>query len=66
MDLGAITANVFPSPLILFTRVLEEIVSSETSVLTRATQSHITEDGIVHSHRRKNPKSYIALTGWTL
>jgi hypothetical protein len=24
------------------------------------------EDGILHSHRRENIKSYIALTGWTL
>jgi hypothetical protein len=27
---------------------------------------NITEDGILHSHRRENLKSYIALTGWTL
>jgi hypothetical protein len=27
---------------------------------------YITEDGIVHSHRRENLKSYIALTDWTL
>jgi hypothetical protein len=26
----------------------------------------IPEDGILHSHRRENLKSYIALTGWTL
>jgi hypothetical protein len=40
--------------------------SSETSVLTRATRSNIPDDGILHSHRRENLKSYIALTGWTL
>jgi hypothetical protein len=34
--------------------------------LTRATLRHILEDGFLHSHRRKNLKSYIALTGWTL
>jgi hypothetical protein len=28
--------------------------------------SYIPEDAILHSHRRGNPKSYIALTGWTL
>jgi hypothetical protein len=27
---------------------------------------YITEDGTLHSHRRENLKSYIALTGWTL
>jgi hypothetical protein len=27
---------------------------------------YIPEDGILHSHRRVNLKSYIALTGWTL
>jgi hypothetical protein len=27
---------------------------------------YIPEDGILHSHRRKNLISYIALTGWTL
>jgi hypothetical protein len=32
--------------------------SSETSVLTRATQHNNPEDTIVHSHRRENLKSY--------
>jgi hypothetical protein len=27
---------------------------------------YIPEDGILHSHRRENLKSYKALTGWTL
>jgi hypothetical protein len=27
---------------------------------------YIPEDGILHSYRRENPKSYIAFTGWTL
>jgi hypothetical protein len=27
---------------------------------------YIPEDGILLSHRRKNNKSYIALTGWDL
>jgi hypothetical protein len=39
---------------------------SETSVLTRATQRYIPEDGILHSHRRESLKSYTALTGWAL
>jgi hypothetical protein len=37
-----------------------------TSLATRATQRNIREDGILYSHHRENPKSYIALTGWTL
>jgi hypothetical protein len=32
--------------------------SSETSVLTRATRRNNPEDTILHSHRRKNLKSY--------
>jgi hypothetical protein len=28
--------------------------------------SYILEEGILHSHRRENLKSYIALTGWAL
>jgi hypothetical protein len=27
---------------------------------------YIPEDGILHSYRRENLKSYIALTGWAL
>jgi hypothetical protein len=30
------------------------------------TRRHIPEDGILHSDRRENIKSYIALTDWTL
>jgi hypothetical protein len=52
--------------MILFTLMMEGIRSSETSVLTRATRRYIPEDGILHSHRRLNLKSYIAITGWAL
>jgi hypothetical protein len=40
--------------------MMEALLSSET--LTRATQRNIPEDGVLHSHRRGNLKSYIALT----
>jgi hypothetical protein len=59
-------AIVVPSSPILVTPMMEELSSSETLVLTRATRRNIPEDGILHSHRRENLKSYIALSGWTL
>jgi hypothetical protein len=37
---------------------MEAIRSSEMSVYTRSTQRHIPEDGILHSHRCENLKSY--------
>jgi hypothetical protein len=44
-----VTANVVPSSLILFTLMLEAIHPSESSVITRATQHNITEDGILYT-----------------
>jgi hypothetical protein len=44
----------------------EALSSFETSVLTRATLCNIPDDDILHSHRRENLKSCIALTGWTV
>jgi hypothetical protein len=61
-----VTAHVVPSSPILATLMMEALGSSETSVLTRATRRNIPDDGILHSHRRENLKSYVALTGWTL
>jgi hypothetical protein len=61
-----VTANPLHSSLILSTLMMEAIGSSETSDLTTAIWRLIPEDGNLHSHRRENLKSYIALTGWAL
>jgi hypothetical protein len=58
-------AKFIPNSLILFT-LMKQAMFSETSVLTRATRHHVLEDGILHSHRRENLKSYIELSGWAL
>jgi hypothetical protein len=57
-----VTADV-PSSLILSILMIEVLPSFETSILTRATQHHIPEAGILRSHRLENSKSYAGLTG---
>jgi hypothetical protein len=45
-----IISNIVPSSLILSTLMLEEICSTKTLVLTRATWCHIPEDCILQSN----------------
>jgi hypothetical protein len=52
--------------VIIFILMMEAIRYSETSVLTSSILRYIPEDGILHSHRRENLQSYIALTGWAV
>jgi hypothetical protein len=57
-----VTANVSHSP-ILFSLKMEALLSSEASVITKATGRNIPEYGILLSHRGEDMKFYLALTG---
>jgi hypothetical protein len=59
-------AEELSTSIIRVTGMEEALSNSETSVLTTATRLNILEDAILHTNRRENLKSYIALTGWAL
>jgi hypothetical protein len=54
-----VTANIVPNYPILDALMVEAVRSSDTSVLAKAT--NVPEDGILHSDRRDNHKSYITV-----
>jgi hypothetical protein len=58
------TAKFVPSSPILVTMMMEALSSSETLILTRIRGRNIPEDDILHSHRRKNLKSYEGRYVW--
>jgi hypothetical protein len=57
----AVAAQAGTSLADFSTLKMEAIRSYETSVHTRSTQRHISEEGILHSHRCENLKSYILI-----
>jgi hypothetical protein len=57
-----VTAEV-PSSSILVTRIIEELLYPETSVLTRTTRRNIPEYGILHSYRREKPQIFHSING---
>jgi hypothetical protein len=63
MKFVSLETRRFRGSLIIFILMIDAIISSETTVVT---QRNIQEDGIFHTLRLDNLKSYIALTSWAL
>jgi hypothetical protein len=57
-EVGTLAVTSNPRKLRRNTQSPKALSSSKTSVLTTATRRNISEDGILHSHRRENLKSY--------
>jgi hypothetical protein len=55
-----VTANIVPSSPILVTLMMEVILSSTMSVLTRATWHNIPEDSNLHSENLKSYMQYLS------
>jgi hypothetical protein len=53
-----VTDNVVPISPILVALMMEAIRSYKTSFLIRAARRNISEDGILHSHRREKLKPH--------
>jgi hypothetical protein len=52
--------------IVILRQVQLECSSQRVKTGRKRSMDDIPEDGIIHSHRRENLKSYIASTGWAL
>jgi hypothetical protein len=59
-----VPVNIVHNSRIISTMEMEAIHFSESSVIKRAIRRHISEDDILHSHRRENLKFYMTYSGF--